>query len=1193
MDNQVNQVKRVCPKCGAQVAPGSAFCTSCGTPLPKEPVAQPQQRAFAFCTNCGSKYPIGSAFCTNCGHKTQGAPIQNAAPVYPPQPTKEEQDKRAYDQAVQLLASNQFDQAMQIFTRLGDYGDSRAKVQECLAAKDNARKEQIYLNAVAVLTFNRATNVDVQRAIGALQSIRDYKDANQKIAELESRLNQIMAAQEVARKEFVYNQAFGAMSNPASTDVQIQEAIAAFKSLAGFRDAAQKVGEAEACLQAWYKRKAEAEEAERIRKIQAKKRRKSILIAAIIAFVITAIAVAGIVVGNIPHNIEYDLDGGYLTEANPTTYNMFDQITLNNPTKTGYDFLGWTENGAGSPNPSLTINLFNFGDKKFVANWTEHVYTLNLDANGGQLPEGADGAPTVPYKSEFELPEPTREGFKFDGWYNGSSKVTSGIWMFTEDITLVAKWIPIYSVSFEVNGGVLDAPFMDIVYGTEYVLPTPTRTGYTFDGWYLGNERIYDGVWNYEENLVLSAKWTANSYTVYFDKNGGTLSSSYITVTYDRSYSLPTPSKTGYTFAGWYYNGAKIESGVWQKTQDITIEAHWTANKYTVSFNANGGSMSDSNSMVVTYGSYATLPTPTRTGYTFNGWYNGSTRYTSSTWSTASNVSLTAQWTANTYNVYLNDTKAQTNVVVTFDYNYSGAASDYTVTVYNDSTLSYPSMPTRSGYVFTGWYLDEACTTKYNFSGTITNDMTVYAGWREMSRSYVYSETQINPANYTSSSYALSVSTYGTSSSYQKHNYLVANESGYHYIYYKNSYSSSSYRFYMTIYNVTQGTTITSGTVSSTSYYSAYWYCNAGDVIDIAVYQYSSYSSTAYFYFSGFNSVTSSAKASATGLSYADGYTVTQKATYGSTYTLPTLTREGYRFLGWYDTDGTKYEGGTWNTVSNVGLTPAWEEITYYDVTLNNTTNAPSSVTVTFDYNYSGYSDSTVELSNGETLSYPSIPTRTNYIFAGWYTDSDCTTLYDFSGSITEDMTLYAKWIYNSGYNTITVGSSISSIYLSGTTVRYYAFVPLVSGTITVYSSSSYDTYGYLYNSSLGQLTSNDDGGTNGNFRYTYSVTSGTLYYIGIRAYSSGTYGYASLYVTGTQRPTSTATANVSDTTGSYAYSSGDSVTLSLGYGETYTLPTLTRSGYVFDGWYYGTTKIPTTGTWNIQGDVALTPQWR
>ena len=90
----------------------------------------------------------------------------------------------------------------------------------------------------------------------------------------------------------------------------------------------------------------------------------------------------------------------------------------------------------------------------------------------------------------------------------------------------------------------------------------------------------------------------------------------------------------------------------------------------------------------------------------------------------------------------------------------------------------------------------------------------------------------------------------------------------------------------------------------------------------------------------------------------------------------------------------------------------------------------------------------------------------------------------------------------------------------------------------------------------------------NNNFSYTYTVTAGTLYYIGVRGYSSSHSGSATVYVSGTRVPTST--AKVPQLT----YSSTASYTQTVTYGSTVTLPTPYRSGYTFAGWYNGTTLV-------------------
>ena len=156
--------------------------------------------------------------------------------------------------------------------------------------------------------------------------------------------------------------------------------------------------------------------------------------------------------------------------------------------------------------------------------------------------------------------------------------------------------------------------------------------------------------------------------------------------------------------------------------------ANWSANEYTVTLDVNGGTLpADASTTIdVTYDVQYTLPTPTKTGYTFLGWFSGSTQYESGAWSGLSDVTLTASWQANSYTVTYEDTnKQKTSITVTYKYNYSGL-TDKTVTLTNGQKLKYPNTPIREGYVFTGWYTNSACTTKYTFSGNVTDDMILY-----------------------------------------------------------------------------------------------------------------------------------------------------------------------------------------------------------------------------------------------------------------------------------------------------------------------------------------------------------------------------------------------------------------------------------------------------------------------------------
>ena len=250
---------------------------------------------------------------------------------------------------------------------------------------------------------------------------------------------------------------------------------------------------------------------------------------------------------------------------------------------------------------------------------------------------------------------------KIDNEYSTSITVT----MPESDLIIEAVYetIPTYKVTFNSNGGTVSGTGTKTVtsgekYGT---LPTATKSGYTFDGWYTsgsGGTRITENTTvSLTGNQTLYAHWTEKTYTVTFNANGGNLSgNSYITVkTGSRYGTLPTATKSGYTFDGWYTSGSGgtriTENTTVSLTGNQTLYAHWTEKTYTVTFNANGGNLSGNSYITVKTGSrYGTLPTATRNSYTFDSWYtseNGGTKITENTTvSLTGNQTLYAHWIA-------------------------------------------------------------------------------------------------------------------------------------------------------------------------------------------------------------------------------------------------------------------------------------------------------------------------------------------------------------------------------------------------------------------------------------------------------------------------------------------------------------------------------------------------------------------
>lgn len=215
-------------------------------------------------------------------------------------------------------------------------------------------------------------------------------------------------------------------------------------------------------------------------------------------------------------------------------------------------------------------------------------------------------------------------------------------------------------VSFNSEGGTT-VTSKKVVYHKLIPEPkAPKKTGYSFGGWYKDSK--LKTAWNFKKNYVTSnitlyAKWNPNIYKVSFNSVKGS-SVAYQKVKYKGLVSIPKkPTKVGNSFAGWYKDAKYKTSwnfGTSRVTSNITLYAKWTANKYTIQFDTQGGSKVASKT--VTYnGMVSAPPSPTKTGYSFAGWYTSPNVLTS--WNFSSKIftsrTLYARWKSLPQSSYL------------------------------------------------------------------------------------------------------------------------------------------------------------------------------------------------------------------------------------------------------------------------------------------------------------------------------------------------------------------------------------------------------------------------------------------------------------------------------------------------------------------------------------------------------------
>ncbi|HRT81980.1 MAG TPA: InlB B-repeat-containing protein, partial [Oscillospiraceae bacterium] len=338
----------------------------------------------------------------------------------------------------------------------------------------------------------------------------------------------------------------------------------------------------------------------------------------------------------------------------PTAFNSGDNITIGPNSYTGYTINSASGATTSTSNTTLYIRRSAISQ---TYNYVANSYTLTFDANGGSV---TPGSKTVKYDFTYNyggnLPVPTRTGYNFDGWYtaaSGGTKVNDSDYVETAgNHTVYAHWTAqTYTVTFAdpIGGGTPSPASKTVTYDQAYgALATISRTGYDFDGWYTaqtgGTKVEATTTVTTASNHTLYARWTAKTYTVTYDANGGSVSPGSKSVTYDSAYgTLATPTRTGYSFNGWYTaasGGSEVTASTTVTTaSNHTIYAQWSINQYTITFDSAGGSAVSP--ITQDYGTAVTPPAnPTRTGYTFNGWSPA----VPSTMP-AGNMTCTAQWT--------------------------------------------------------------------------------------------------------------------------------------------------------------------------------------------------------------------------------------------------------------------------------------------------------------------------------------------------------------------------------------------------------------------------------------------------------------------------------------------------------------------------------------------------------------------
>ena len=744
------------------------------------------------------------------------------------------------------------------------------------------------------------------------------------------------------------------------------------------------------------------------------------------------------------YTLTYDANGGAFTSGQNGSYRLeipasYDGVVpvyqdvskYAGLSRDGYTFLGWALEPGKTDADYRTGDQFTYQwqqDITLYAVWSQNMYTVTFDANGGTFAEGANTAIPVPENGVIgngNAPKVSREGYNFAGWY-GEDKTTP--WSLNEgvvqsDITLYAGWIiKEYSFNYPAyqEGNAYYPTTQPFNYGTEVVVDpnggtyygqseiykfvidgspdklsldaTATKEGYTFVGW---KYEVKDGA------NTFTAMWAQNQITITFHGNGGTnvdnggkdlATQTMAQGVYAQLAGNPFTC-TGYTFAGWNTKADGTGTTYGDQvsvnfTTNVDLYAMWTANQYTITYNQHregqdalvaatgllshgtqitldlAGGTLEDWGVLFELDQNLTLPDPWKSGCTFDGWLFNGESNT-----------FTAQWKDITY-------------TVTFDAN--GGEGTMTTQTFqagvpealNENTF------TRTNYHFVGWSENaDAAQADIQDGQTFTfadqdRSRTLYAIWALDTYDFTYykhnADGQGNELN------EVFTVTHG-----QK--FFIDPAGG---TYYENDQK------YSTTVTADENTRLLDNTATRPGYTFDGWYYDANTVTFVAQWTAAQYTVTF--------------KDSISGEVYA-----TQTVTGGMGFDpLGIASPDGKQFLGWYlEGAAEPYDCANTPVTGDITLYAVWEDVEY---TVTFIGNGGSN-----EYRDQNY---TVTVPYNKALDLTQVPafTRQGYVFLGWSTQRNHAV--DYAASVTTlqvngDMTLYAVWAQVVDFGTIPYGT--------------------------------------------------------------------------------------------------------------------------------------------------------------------------
>ncbi len=656
--------------------------------------------------------------------------------------------------------------------------------------------------------------------------------------------------------------------------------------------------------------------------------------------------------------------------------------------------------------------------------------SVTFETSGGSK---VDGTKVKNGEKVNQPTDPIREGYTFGGWYRKPSCLEVDKWDFTKnnvtaDITLYAKWTANkYTVTFKIDGEVYKT--QSVEYDKAPKEEKPEREGHTFNGWYTDELCSADKKFDFKSGKVkgettLYGKWEASGpvvgdkYTVTYVINGHGTQPEGLTDVTTLPASLPVLSEEGWSFGGWYTDNNTFQhqvEGGQAITENTTLYAKWIENEqpvltYTITYVINGhGTQPEGLTDVTTLP--ASLPVLSEEGWSFGGWYTDNNTFQHQVeggQAITENTTLYAKWEVAKYTVTFNSD--------------GGSAVQSQVVEHGQKAVRVS--PTKEGYLFLGWYVDEAKTIEFDFvNGVITKDITLYAKWEEDS-----AEVITVTFNSKGGSEVAPITNIESGSKITKP--VDPEREGFTFIgWYKDTGGELTEEFNFETEGITESIVLFAKwernkiveTITSTFDFAKFNTLAADKkgsdgktTMDITMDQFTvglgvkteakrlnTQGKDIIFTLTGTlgNSISITGK----GASSAADTVITLLKLVGTTYVevkVLATAPNGVEATGSAD----NLEAGTYKITTSKSL---W--MTSLILTEKGESEAP----VTYFVNFNSMQGSLVqsqEIAGGELVLEPEAPTRDGYIFLGWYLEESCTNVYDFKTPVSKDITLYAKW---------------------------------------------------------------------------------------------------------------------------------------------------------------------------------------